>query len=275
MSPTDFKADLHCHSIHSDGTATVQELFQLAKETGLSGLSITDHDTMDAYKEAVPISKNTGIKLIPGIEFSTMMGDESIHILCYSFPIGHPALTALCERHKSRREERNLAILNKLKARGMPLSEDCLISTGSTGRPHIAQAMVEKGYANSIQDAFNRFIGQEKSCFVPGETISTADTVDIIHEANGLAVIAHPHLIKSNKTINELLKLPFDGIEVFYGNFNRQRIQRYYDIAKEKNLLMTGGSDYHGTIKKQPLGISWIDEETFTPLYNHSLKNNP
>ncbi len=271
---SEFRADLHCHSTCSDGSKTPKELISLAKTIGLSGLSITDHDSIAAYKEASPYAAQLGIELISGVEFSTVHKGDSVHILCYRFPLDSELLQSFCEKHQKRRTNRNLGILQRLVKAGMPISEAdvaaCVHQDSqkhTIGRPHIALAMLKKGYVESIQDAFKRFIGEGKSCYEPGESFSTEETIDLIHQAKGLAVIAHPHLVENGSTLKDMLQMPFDGIECYYAKFGPQQNQRWLEIARKKNWLITGGSDYHGDIKPNlMLGCSYVDKTAFDRL---------
>lgn len=275
----EFRADLHCHSTCSDGTLTPKELILLAKKIGLQGISITDHDTIDAYSEAIPQAKESGIEIISGVEFSTIHMDNSVHILGYAFNLNSTEIQTLCQKHQQRRIERNRAILERLTAKGFSITEEEVQSCASIpshgskrimGRPHIAQAMVKKGYVESVQDAFKLYIGEDKPFFVRGELISLEETLQVIHAANGYAIIAHPHLIKNESLLANLLTMKFDGIECYYSQFQSQQHERWIKIAKKKNWLMTGGSDFHGDIKPTiPLGCSWVPEETFRVLQNH------
>lgn len=273
----EFRADLHCHSICSDGSLSPEELIRLAKEKGLSGLSITDHDSVEAYPIAIPLCKDLDISLLTGIEFSTEMDGFSIHILGYGFNADDPHIANFCLRHKARRIARNKAILDLLTKNGMPLSETELIAANPMknnhsvfGRPHIGLAMVQKGYVNSVQQAFKIFLSEDRPCYARGDPFSVAETINIIHQAKGLAVIAHPHLLHNNKILSVLLEMDFDGIECFYGNFPSKNHKRWLKIAKKKNWLITGGSDFHGSIKPNiDLGCSWIDETLFETIQNY------
>ena len=152
----------------------------------------------------------------------------------------------------------------------MPLKVEELGTTDKTvGRPHIAIAMVKRGYVPSVQEAFNRFLGDGKSCFDLGKPFSTEDTLNIIHLAGGKAFLAHPHLIAEKSLIQKLLELPFDGMECFYGRMFPGRERPWVELAKKHGLLMSGGSDFHGAIKPQILlGSSWIDEKTFRSIFS-------
>lgn len=272
----EFRADLHCHSTCSDGTLTPEEIVEKAASIGLSGLSITDHDTIEAYQQAIPKAKQLGIELIPGVEFSAVHEGVSVHILAYAFSTDNPTIKNFCQRHYQRRINRNREILKLLTKHGMPLSEEELQemvpmhAKGTLGRPHIALAMVTKGYIQSIQDAFNKHLGEGKNCYAPGEPFSVEETLKIIHEAGGLAVIAHPHLIDHPATLKKLLEMDFDGIECYYARFPKDSHARWLKIAQHRKWLITGGSDFHGSIKPNiPLGASWVNEEAFRLLQNH------
>lgn len=276
---SDFRADLHSHTTCSDGSESPEQVIKLAKEIGLSGLSITDHDSTAAYDTAYNFAGD--LKLLPGVEFSTMHKGVSIHLLAYAFILNHALINELCVKHHERREARNREILVKLAQHQMPISEKEVLSgkeegNHTIGRPHIAAVMVKKGYVPSISDAFKKWIGEGRPCYSPGVSISTADTIDIIHQAKGLAVIAHPHLIDETHILGDLYKMPFDGIECYYAKFTMDLQQRWVKVANRRNWIITGGSDFHGTIKPNiPLGCSWINEDLFTPLWQHHKNNNP
>lgn len=276
---TEFHADLHCHTTCSDGTATPAEIIKLAIAKQLSGLAITDHDTIDAYQEAFPLAQAHALPLISGVEFSAAHKNVSIHILAYSFSLKSDIIHQFCIRHKQRRKERILLILEHLKAAGMPLKDEDIWSSNpdfhsSIGRPHIASAMVKCGYVESIQQAFNLYIGEGKSCYAAGCAFSVEETLDIIHQAKGLAVIAHPHLIENTMILRDLLEMSFDGIEGYYARFPPQAHERWIKIGKKKGWIITGGSDFHGSIKPNlALGSSWVGEETFSILLEHFNKN--
>lgn len=276
----EFRADLHCHTTCSDGTLTPKEIIHLAKKNGLSGLSITDHDTVEAYDEAISEARAADLALISGVEFSANHANTSVHILGYAFVFD--GVRDLCNRHKKRREDRNRTILSLLAANGMPLTEEEVLActtiplhglTRIVGRPHIAQAMIKKGYIDSVQNAFKLYIGEGKPCYAPGESFSVDETIDVIHGAKGYAIIAHPHLINNESLIPKLLSMEFDGIEGYYAQLQSQKHERWIKIAKKKEWLITGGSDFHGTIKPNPLGCSWVGEETFRRLEDRYKEN--
>lgn len=267
-----FRADLHCHTTFSDGSMTPEELLRHAKEIGLSGISITDHDTIEAYGVAPLIASELGLLLGTGVEFSSLFQTLSVHILGYDFNLSSPAIRKLCQRHQERRTKRNRLILEKLSRLSMPLLEEELLAMGerTVGRPHIAQLMVKKGYVSTIKQAFNLYIGDGRPCFDPGDSISAEETIFIIHQGGGKAFIAHPQLLEHANKIKELLKLPFDGLECYYAKFPPEQEKRWIRIAKEKGWLMSGGSDFHGSAKPYiQLGSSWVDEESFHKIFQN------
>jgi predicted metal-dependent phosphoesterase TrpH len=251
---------------------TPAELLCHAKEIGLSGISITDHDTIEAYSQAPLIAKEFGLLLGTGVEFSCFFSGMSVHVLGYGFDLDSTPIHNLCVRHQQRRMLRNRTILERLSRLGMSISEEELLATSgrTVGRPHIAQLMVQKGYVSSIKGAFDRYIGDGKPCFDPGVGMTVDETIKIIHEGRGKAFLAHPHLLEHGNKIKELLKLPFDGIECYYAKFPLAQEARWIQAAEKRGWLMSGGSDFHGSIKDYiPLGCSWVGEETFHKIFQH------
>ncbi len=270
----DFRADLHIHSTFSDGTLTPEEIVHLAKKIGLQGLSITDHDTIDAYQTLPSLAKEHSLEILTGVEFSSHHLGQSVHILGYNIDIDNENLKSFCKSHQDRRKERNLAMLKKLGAIGKEVSESeiLVLNDKSTGRPHIALAMMKRGYVGSVQEAFHHYLGEGKSCYVQGKMFSVEETIGIIHGAGGAAIIAHPHLISSPTLLQQLLKIPFDGIECWYSKFLPNQEERWLKIAERKGWLKTGGSDFHGQVKPQtPLGCSWVNKQNFDLLKNYQI----
>lgn len=278
-----FRADLHCHSTYSDGSETPQAIVKIAQEKGLTALSITDHDTVAASKEAELLCKEAGIAYLTGVEFSTAHQGHSVHILGYGFDPEASSIANLCIRHIERRETRNRQMLELLAKHGMVITRDDLddaISSKSTGtsrtlgRAHMALAMVKKGYTATPQEAFHKYIGEGRPCYIQGTTFTVEESISAIHEAGGIAVIAHPHLIKNSALMSELLKMPFDGIECYYGKFPPAEHKRWLKIASKKGWLVTGGSDFHGKAKPTlDLGSSWIGEVDFQNIINRLQRN--
>lgn len=272
-------ADLHTHTTCSDGSFSPTQLLQEASVLKLKGLSITDHDTLNAYQEILPLAQSLNITLLSGVEFSSLCGKTSVHILAYGFSLKNPIIIALCEKHLIRRKERCLEMLTLLKAHNLSLHEDTILQEALKknqliGRPHIAAAMIRQGYAASMEEAFQHYLGEGCPCYRSATSLSTEEMVDAIHAAQGLAILAHPHLIQDASLLNKLLNMPFDGIEVYYACFPMQRNRRFLEIAQRKKWLATGGSDFHGSVKPHiALASSWTPQETFEQLLLHYTQN--
>ncbi len=250
------------------------ELIDLAISLNLSGLSITDHDTIKAYDSAFSYAKTKNFPLLTGVEFSCIHRQVSVHILGYGIALGNPGLLKFCELHRARRIHRCRLIQEKLRTLQMPIELDEK-NLESVGRPHIALELVKKGYIKTLAEGFKKYLGDGCPCYVPGEAFSVEETIDVIHRAGGAAVIAHPHLIKQKEIVTDLLKMPFDGIEAYYARFAPHQEKPWVKIGQYRNWILTGGSDFHGAIKEQlPLGCSWVNKETFQVLYDRCLINN-
>ncbi len=272
---SEFRADLHCHTVCSDGSDRPLVLLRLAKEAGLQGLSITDHDTFDAYTpEFLATAEALSIRLLPGIEISSELDQISVHVLGYGCDLYAPELREFLILMQEKRSERNRAILQKLAQKKMPITEEELKAHAThrtIGRPHIAQLMVRKGYVETSRDAFSLYLREGGSCYAPGIKFTPREVIDQIHQAKGKAVLAHPHFFKKGSFLRKLLDFPFDGLECYYSMLPKALELPWIKIAKERGLIATGGSDYHGALKPHiPLGCSWVNQHTFELLERYS-----
>ena len=264
------RADLHVHSTHSDGTFSPKELVLEAKKQGLTALAITDHDAITAYNEAKETAKELNIDLITGVEISAELQGNAVHVLGYAFCPNSETIRAKCALHQERRRARNRKMLEKLAMKKMPIAEHELCGLETIGRPHIAMAMLQKGYVKSVQEAFVKYIGEHKECYIAGERWTVEEAISIIHEAGGKAVIAHPHVIRKKSVIKKLLALPFDGIEAYYCQFHSSINEYWHQVALQKKWFSTGGSDFHGAIKPHlNIGVSCCPEQEFIFLRDH------
>lgn len=271
-----FRADLHCHSTHSDGSYTPQELVQLAKKMKLNALAITDHDSISAFSVA---SENLpeDFQLLPGVELSTTLGAIQIHVLGYAFQPESTLFQQFCIECRQQRCDRNREILERLRAHGLQIAEEEIMTTGdyvtAYGRPHIAAAMLKRGYVKSIAEAFKRYLGEHAPCYVPGRRYSVQEAISVIHEADGKAIIAHPHLVPGTSVIEQLLQFDFDGLEAYYSQFPAHVNQKWARIAEERGWLATGGSDFHGAMRPNVLlGSAVTPEPVFQVLWNHFIQ---
>lgn len=241
------KFDLHLHTTASDGSFTPSEVVQMASQKGLETIAITDHDTFDGYEEAFREGKRLGITVIRGIELSTKFKGKSVDILGYQL-INLNELLVELEKMRLHRQNRSDIIIRKFCELGMMIKKEDVLKFSKGGviaRPHIAQAVVDKGYATSMQEVFDLYLGDGKPCAVDKMILTPKDAIDYIHRAGGIAVLAHPLLINDDSIVEKLMLMPFDGIEVWHRKHKQEDIYRYKGIANKYCKLMTGGSDFH------------------------------
>jgi predicted metal-dependent phosphoesterase TrpH len=246
--------DLHTHSIYSDGTATPKELVQMASALELSGLALTDHDTMEGCAQAVAAGRQYGVRVIPGLEISCIHGKFSLHILGYGVDPENPLLNNKLLHIQDGRQRRNRKILAKLADIGIEISKQelkTLSACGQTGRPHIARLLMAKQIVPDFGTAFRRYLGKGKPAYAERFSFSAAETISFIHKAGGVAILAHPGKLDpamrvQPRLINELVQRKLDGLEIYYPTHPRKVQKKLHGLAKQFNLLKTGGSDYHG-----------------------------
>ena len=252
--------DFHMHSIYSDGVKSPEGLLRHAIDCNLSMMALTDHDEIDGIKALrtaqEQLDPEKTIKIINGCEFSADYKDKSIHILGYHFDETNKELRDFITYFKSKREERIDEIIKRCNNVGYFISKDELLKkfpkTQAYGRPHIGQLLIDGGYAKDINDVFKGILRKDSPCYVPKVKIEVPYIIDIIHKAGGLAVMAHPKLVCSDEYVVEMLAYDFDGMEVYHTKHNDDDVKRYKALAKEHNLFITGGSDYHGIPGKAP-----------------------
>ncbi|MCH1640686.1 PHP domain-containing protein [Paenibacillus timonensis] len=247
--------DLHSHTQASDGMNKPSENVRLAKEKGLTGLAITDHDTVAGIGEALLAGKELGVDVVPGIEISTRAAGKDIHVLGYYMNFDDDRFQARLARLRSVREERNGLIIAKLQELGVSITLEevkaglsrPLRPDESLGRPHIADALVRKGYAVDMRDAFDRYLAEGKPGYASLPRIAPEEAIAWIREAGGAPVLAHPGLYGDDKLVRSILERGKpDGIEVYHSDHGPEEEIRYAAMAEQYGLIVTGGSDYHG-----------------------------
>lgn len=244
--------DLHMHSIYSDGEQTPSELVDIAKQNNISVISLTDHDCVDGIWAAEQAGKKAGITVIPGIELSCF-DKKDTHVLGYNIDCNDKSLNDTLNALQKSRIERMEKIIQKLQQGGFEISvQDAKrhCSGQVMGRPHIAAALIEKGYGSDTRDIFHKFIGSDCKYYVPYKKLTVQEGIDLIHGAGGIAVIAHPKLLRYNSMdftslIRTYAAMGMDGIEVYYPCHYNEHIKLFYGLAKELNLYVTCGGDYH------------------------------
>ena len=248
--------DLHIHTIYSDGTWTPQEVVSRAKKLNLAAISITDHDSVAGLEEAIARGKKLGIEVVPGIEMSTDVGEDEIHVLGYYLNWKEKEFLAQLEKFQAARAERNRKLIKKLKELGMEINHGELKGLSGRGvisRLHIARLMVRKEYVSSIGNAFERWLNPGKPAYVKKMNVSPFQIIELILKTGGVPVFAHPFLSKRDDLIPHLVKAGLKGIEVYHSAHDSRVTQYYQKVAQKYHLLITGGSDCHGEAKDKVL----------------------
>jgi len=245
------RVDLHIHSSASDGRLTPADIIQKAVELGLTFIALADHDTVDGVASALAAAQAfPELKVIPCTEISTDIPHNEVHVLGYFIDYTDRELMATLDRFRNSRLRRAQGMVAKLNKLGIHINWQRVqeIAGSSTiGRPHIAQAMLEKGYITSLKQAFTEYIGRDGPAYVERKKMTPAETVELILKAKGLPVLAHPLTINDPETIVvELKAAGLVGIEAYYDGYTADEINRLLSLADRYNLIATGGSDYHG-----------------------------
>lgn len=265
------KIDLHIHTTFSDGKLTPAEVVRKSRALGLKAIAITDHDTVDGIPWAIDEAKKyKDIEVVPGIEINTYYDGQEIHILGYYIDYDTTELKNILLNLLQKRLARAVRIAEKLKKLGIDISFDEINekATGpSLGRPHIAQILIEKGYAESMEEAFEKFLNPGRPAFVPRYKLTPFNAIDIIKKSKGIPVLAHPGLLYKTQIIKELVDYGIMGIEVYHKDHTSAQVKSLIDFATRKKLLMTGGSDSHG---ESPLLLGTLDVPwEFLPKLKH------
>lgn len=252
--------DLHNHTTASDGALSPTALIERAHENGITGIAVTDHDTLAGLPEAQAAGQRLGVEVYSGIEISaTRDNGGSLHILGFCFDLESESLKAAINKLRAAREGRNVLICEKLSSLGMPISIEELSAIAETtiGRPHFAKIMIEKSYVESAHEAFDKWLGTGCPAYVDKEVLSPAQAIEAIHSAGGLAVLAHPLIYakdakKLETLLESLVAVGLDGVEVYYGSYTPGEINMVRCLADRLGLIPAGGSDFH--TDPHPLG---------------------
>jgi predicted metal-dependent phosphoesterase TrpH len=240
--------DFHLHTNFSDGILPPEELVEKVHRNGVALFSITDHDCLDGISAARSRAESLGMTLISGLEINTDWQDGEVHILGYGFDTEFSPLLKKLEEQRFYRHERLKVMIEKLKAFGLNLDESRVFEIagkGSAGRPHLALALKEKNYVSNVEEAFEKYLGYGKPGWAPRSKFTPHDAIKAISDAGGIPVLAHPGRTR-NVQIESLISSGLKGIEVFYPKHSPDLTQKLLALAKKHDLMVTGGSDYHG-----------------------------
>lgn len=245
------KVDLHIHSSVSDGKFSPAEVVRKSLEAGLTVIALADHDNVDGIAPAMEAAKNfPRLKVIPCVEISTDVPQGEVHMLGYFIDYTQQELLTALEGMRTSRQKRAQGMIAKLANLGLTIEWERvkeIAGSGTVGRPHIAQALLEKGYIASIKEAFTRYMGWGGPAYVEREKMSPVEAMELILRAKGLPVLAHPLTINDPEAmIGELKANGLVGLEAYYNDYSLEQINKIISLANKYGLILTGGSDYHG-----------------------------
>lgn len=254
-------ADLHMHSLRSDGMHRPAELPEMAVRAGLAAIALTDHDTAAGVAEAAEAGRKLGIEVVPGVEISSSSGGQDIHVLGYLIDVEDARFRERLASQRDVRIERNRLMMESLRSHGLLVTIEEVAelaarfgkSAENLGRPHIAQLLVQKGYAASQEDAFARWIGKGAVAYAAPPRISPEQAIDWIREAGGAAVLAHPGVYGDEALVSRLIEYGLDGIEAYHSDHTEEQEAAYAAIAARHGLVATAGSDFHGSRVGEPV----------------------
>lgn len=259
--------DLHAHTTASDGSLTPTELVEKAAGLGLAALAVTDHDTIGGLSEALAAAADAGIELVPGVELSVEDDSGRFHLLGLLIDPEDETLLRTLEEIRKSRAERNAQMAEKMEALGLPVTmDDVRAEAGEDAqviaRPHFAQALIKKGVVGSVAEAFEKYLSTGKPLYLPKQVLTPKDAIALIHGAGGVAVMAHPGLVPLDddalaaRVERLATDAGLDGIEAYYSQHTQAQTERFLGLAKRLNIIVSGGSDFHGTPKPHvPLGV--------------------
>jgi len=273
--------DLHVHTNYSDGLYSPKEIIEKAINLNLNGISITDHDNMEGVEEVINIIEKENYRLyyIPGCEFSTNLeGLGEVHILGYFTDNSYKNLSQLFEEFQNKRLTRAYKIIDSLKKNGIVIDEKFIYDNkGPIGRMHIAREIVKNGFANNVKEAFDNYLRNGAPCYIPKEDINTVDIIKILKENNGKPVLAHPKFLNKKENwdyLKLLINEGIEGVEVIHPLIDinlhfqiKEYINNEINNRKNKNIFFTGGSDYHGDLTYDKIGMYGIELREFLEIF--------
>lgn len=261
--------DLHTHSTASDGARAPRDVVRAARASGLSAIALTDHDTVDGLAEATEEGRSSGVRVVPGVELSAVEADAETHLL--GLHLEHVGrLEARLRDLKTMRLTRAQRIVARLNELGVKVTIDDVLAQsggGAVGRPHIARALVNDGWATDLRDAFDRYLGNGRAAFVPKDRLSMTDAISMIHDAGGLAVLAHPGASGTRARIESLVSAGLDGVEVRHPSHSAEDAARLLALVEHFHLVPSGGSDWHGlseggrTLGGMRVPLLWLERQ--------------
>jgi len=261
--------DLHMHTNCSDGVLAPAELLARVRQKDIAAFAVTDHDSLAGYRVLQELVQPGDPELISGVELSVDCEGEDLHMLGYLCDPDHPELNQRLAFFQQERNRRGLLMVEKLNQLGVELSFETVqqvAGDSAIGRPHVAEALLRKGLVENFDDVFRRYIGNGRPAYVKKARLTPGETIDLIHTAGGVAVMAHPGINGMYRFVDKLAPLGLDGVEVYHYAHDQEQVRQFKRLAKRYGLLLSGGSDFHGRdereceIGAQPVPLEYLDQ---------------
>ena len=266
--------DLHLHTTCSDGLYTPSELLQAVRSTRVIAFAVTDHDTIEGYREVKKLLTGDDPELIPGVELSVLIGERDLHLLAYEFDPDNLELNDALARFREKRNQRGALMVQKLNQQGVAIDFKTVeeVAGGSAiGRPHIAQALFDLGITSHFEEAFHKYIGNACPAYVPKSMLSPDEAIELVHQAGGVAVVAHPFIDDMYVHVERLAAQGLDGVEVYHYAHSRQQRNQLRKLARRLKLIQTGGSDFHGrSYRESQIGAQEVPESILVELHKRA-----
>ena len=271
--------DLHLHSHYSDGTYRAEELAAQAQRHELAAIALTDHDSVEGCAGTATACRAVGVEFVPGTELTAEEVGDEVHILGYFIDTQNPRLLTQISRFQEVRQNRIREIVARLNHLRVPLTADAVFALANCrapGRPHVARALVQARLCGTLDEAFDRFLKRNRPAWVPKFKMGGKEAIELIHQAGGVAVLAHPGLNRTDAVIAPLVEAGLDGIECYHTKHSPSFVTHYLELAGKLGLLMTGGSDCHGQSKGKPLmGTVRVPYQYLEALQARAARNRP
>lgn len=266
--------DLHLHTTCSDGQLTPAELLAVVRERELVAFSVTDHDTIEGYRQMTQIVRGGDPELLSGVELSVFMGERDLHLLAYLFDPDSDEFNASLDHFQEIRNQRGALMVEKLNHQGIQITFEAVEKAaggGVIGRPHIAQALLELGAITHFEEAFQKYIGHDCPAYVPKSKLKPEDAIPLVHRAGGVAVAAHPFVDDMYVHLERLAAMGLDGVEVYHYAHSRQQRKQLKKMARRFGLIQSGGSDFHGRSNHESsVGAQEVPAEIMTDLHQRA-----
>lgn len=248
--------DLHMHTTASDSTSSPQEVLEHTLKVRLSAIAITDHDTLDGFLDIQKLNSNPDLEVLPAVELSANYKGEDLHIIGYLMDYRDQRLLDRMLEFKKAREKRGEKMVEKLNRMGIGISMEkvkAVAKDSVIGRPHLADALLQEKFTNTYDEAFIKYLGYSGPAYVAKKYLSPQEALDLIHEYKGVAVLAHPGILKKDNLIVDLVEMGLDGIEAYHSQHDYQLTNHYINLARKLGVIYSGGSDCHGKRKGRVL----------------------